>query len=89
MRTARASPRSRRRSATSANARRKAAKREASKYKIDRRLGVNLWGRPKSPYNKREYGPGQHGQRRKKPSEYGLQLAAKQRRTPPPNGIHG
>ncbi|HEY6336630.1 MAG TPA: 30S ribosomal protein S4 [Alphaproteobacteria bacterium] len=54
-------------------------KRAESKYKINRRLGVNLWGRPKSPYNKREYGPGQHGQRRKKPSDYGLQLAAKQK----------
>ncbi|MBX6322516.1 MAG: 30S ribosomal protein S4 [Rhodospirillaceae bacterium] len=55
------------------------SKRENSKYKIDRRLGVNLWGRPKSPYNKREYGPGQHGQRRKKPSNYGTQLMAKQK----------
>ncbi len=50
-----------------------------SKYKINRRLGVNLWGRPKSPYNKREYGPGQHGQRRRKPSDFGTQLAAKQK----------
>ncbi len=40
------------------------SKRLASKYKINRRLGVNLWGRPKRPYNKREYGPGEHGQRR-------------------------
>jgi small subunit ribosomal protein S4 len=55
------------------------SKRKASKYKIDRRLGVNLWGRPKSPFNKRPYGPGQHGQRRKKVSDYGLQLAAKQK----------
>jgi small subunit ribosomal protein S4 len=54
-------------------------KRAESKYKINRRLGVNLWGRAKSPLNKREYGPGQHGQRRKKPSEYGLQLHAKQK----------
>jgi len=54
-------------------------KRQQSKYKIDRRLGVNLWGRPKSPLNRREYGPGQHGQRRKKPSDYGLQLMAKQK----------
>ncbi len=54
-------------------------KRTASKYKINRRLGVNLWGRPKSPVNKREYGPGQHGQRRKKPSDYGVQLMAKQK----------
>ena len=55
------------------------SKREQSKYKINRRLGLNLWGRPKSPINKREYGPGQHGQRRKKPSDYGIQLMAKQR----------
>ena len=55
------------------------SKRENSKYKINRRLGVNLWGRPKSPYNRREYGPGQHGQKRKKPSDFGLQLNAKQR----------
>ena len=55
------------------------SKRESSKYKINRRLGVNLWGRPKSSINKREYGPGQHGQRRKKPSDYGIQLAAKQK----------
>lgn len=55
------------------------SKRLRSKYKIDRRLGVNLWGRPKSPFNKREYGPGQHGQRRRKPSDFGIQLAAKQK----------
>jgi small subunit ribosomal protein S4 len=55
------------------------SKRAESKYKIDRRLGVNLWGRPKSPLNKRNYGPGQHGQRRKKPSDYGVQLMAKQK----------
>ncbi len=55
------------------------SKRIASKYKIDRRLGLNLWGRPKSPINKREYGPGQHGQRRRKPSDYGVQLMAKQK----------
>ena len=54
-------------------------KRLQSKYKINRRLGDNLWGRPKSPINKREYGPGQHGQRRKKPSDFAIQLAAKQR----------
>ena len=54
-------------------------KRQESKHKIDRRLQVNLWGRPKSPLNKREYGPGQHGQRRKKPSDYGIQLMAKQK----------
>ncbi len=55
-------------------------KRANAKYKLDRRLGENLWGRPKSPVNKREYGPGQHGQRRKgKLSNYGLQLRAKQK----------
>lgn len=54
-------------------------KRLESKYKINRRLGENLWGRSKSPINKREYGPGQHGQRRKKPTDYGIQLMAKQR----------
>lgn len=55
------------------------SKRIQSKYKINRRLGVNLWGRPKSPFNKREYRPGQHGQRRRKPSDFGTQLAAKQK----------
>jgi len=55
------------------------SKRTNSKYKIDRRLGVNLWGRPKSPINTRDYPPGQHGQRRRKPSDYGLQLMAKQK----------
>src|SRR3989338_8740781 len=55
------------------------SKRIESKHKIDRRLGVNLWGRPKSPINARAYGPGQHGQRRSKPSDYGLQLTAKQK----------
>ncbi|MBJ3777253.1 30S ribosomal protein S4 [Acuticoccus mangrovi] len=55
-------------------------KRHSQKYKIDRRMGENLWGRPKSPLNKREYGPGQHGQRRKgKMSDFGLQLRAKQK----------
>ena len=55
-------------------------KRHEAKYKIDRRLGQNIWGRPKSPINKREYGPGQHGQRRKgKLSDYGVQLKAKQK----------
>jgi small subunit ribosomal protein S4 len=54
-------------------------KRAESKYKINRRLGVNLWGRPKSPIGKRDYGPGQHGQRRKKPSDFGVQLMAKQK----------
>jgi len=56
------------------------SKRQESKYKINRRLGVNLWGRPKSPFNRREYGPGQHGQRRgRKPSDFGIQLQAKQK----------
>ncbi len=54
-------------------------KRLNSKYKIDRRLGVNLWGRPKSPVNKREYGPGKHGQRRFKMSDFGIHLQAKQK----------
>jgi small subunit ribosomal protein S4 len=54
-------------------------KRTSSKHKIDRRLGINLWGRPKSPLNDREYAPGQHGQRRKKPTDYGVQLMAKQK----------
>ena len=55
-------------------------KRAESKYKINRHLGVNLWGRPKSPINKRDYGPGQHGQRRKsKPSDFNVQLMAKQK----------
>ena len=55
-------------------------KRAESKYKINRRLGVNLWGRAKSPIAKREYGPGQHGQRRKqKVSDFGLQRKAKQK----------
>ncbi|KLN59276.1 MULTISPECIES: 30S ribosomal protein S4 [Kiloniella] len=56
------------------------SKRIAAKYKINRRLGVNLWGRPKSPLNRRDYGPGQHGQRRKgKTSDFGTQLMAKQK----------
>ena len=56
------------------------SKRKASKYKIDRRLGENIWGRPKSSVNRRSYGPGQHGQRRKgKLSDYGIQLRAKQK----------
>lgn len=54
-------------------------KRHNSKHKIDRRLGVNLWGRAKSPLNSREYGPGQHGQRRSKPTDFGVQLMAKQK----------
>ena len=55
------------------------SKRLAAKYKINRRLGVNLWGRAKSPVNKREYGPGQHGQHKGKPTDYGTQLMAKQK----------
>ncbi len=56
------------------------SKRISAKYKIDRRMGENIWGRPKSPVNKREYGPGQHGQRRRgKLSDYGAQLRAKQK----------
>lgn len=56
------------------------SKRSSAKYKLDRRLGENIWGRPKSPVNKREYGPGQHGQRRKgKMSDFGIQLRAKQK----------
>ncbi len=57
-------------------------KRLQAKYKINRRLGANLWGRPKSPVNRREYGPGQHGptnQRRRKVSDFGAQLSAKQK----------
>jgi len=55
------------------------SKRKSAKYKLDRRLGLNLWGRPKSPVNLREYGPGEHGQRRRKVSDYGVQLMAKQK----------
>src|SRR3954463_618649 len=56
------------------------SKRSGAKYKLDRRMGENIWGRPKSPVNKREYGPGQHGQRRKqKLSDFGTQLKAKQK----------
>ena len=55
-------------------------KRVEAKHKLDRRMGQNIWGRPKSPVNRREYGPGQHGQRRKsKPSDFGVQLRAKQK----------
>jgi small subunit ribosomal protein S4 len=55
-------------------------KRAEAKYKLDRRMGQNIWGRPKSPVNRREYGPGQHGQRRKgKLSDFGTQLRAKQK----------
>ena len=56
------------------------SKRISTKYKIDRRIGENIWGRPKSPVNRRDYGPGQHGQRRRgKLSDFGLQLRAKQK----------
>ena len=56
------------------------SERVEAKYKLDRRMGENIWGRPKSPVNKREYGPGQHGQRRKgKLSDFGIQLRAKQK----------
>ncbi|MEM7462137.1 MAG: 30S ribosomal protein S4 [Pseudomonadota bacterium] len=56
------------------------SKRISAKYKIDRRMGENIWGRPKSPVNRREFGPGQHGQRRKtKLSDFGVQLRAKQK----------
>ncbi len=55
-------------------------KRVQAKHKIDRRVGANLWGRPKSPYNKRQSGPGMHGaSRRSKPTDYGTQLMAKQK----------
>ena len=55
-------------------------KRIQAKHKLDRRMGQNIWGRPKSPVNSREYGPGQHGQRRKgKLSDFGVQLKAKQK----------
>ena len=55
-------------------------KRIASKHKVDRRLKSNLWGRPKSPFNSRNYPPGQHGKSKKgKPSDYGTQLEAKQK----------
>lgn len=55
-------------------------KRVSAKFKLDRRMGENLWGRPKSPVNRRDYGPGEHGQRRRgKLSDYGLQLRAKQK----------
>src|SRR5688572_18478564 len=56
------------------------SKRKSAKHKIDRRLGENIWGRPKSSVNRRSYGPGQHGQRRKsKVSDFGIQLRAKQK----------
>lgn len=55
------------------------SKRLESKYKLNRRLGVNLWGRPKRFLDRRNYPPGEHGQRRRKASDYGVQLAAKQK----------
>ena len=54
-------------------------KRPSAKHKIDRRLNCNLWGRPKSPFNDRQSGPGMHGARRPKPTDYGIQLMAKQK----------
>ena len=54
-------------------------KRIEAKSKICRRLGVNLWGRPKNPLARRDYAPGEHGQKRRKLSDYALQLAAKQK----------
>lgn len=54
-------------------------KRLGAKHKIDRRLGVNLWGRPKNPIVRRDYAPGEHGQKRRKRSDYAQQLAAKQK----------
>ena len=54
-------------------------KRVSAKHKIDRRLGVNLWGRPKSPFNRRENPPGEQGRRRRKPSDFGIHLMAKQK----------
>lgn len=54
-------------------------KRTEAKYKTDRRFGGNMWGRDKSPYNKRQTGPGQHGANKGKPTDYGLQLLAKQK----------
>ena len=55
-------------------------KRIRAKHKVDRRLKVNLWGKPKSPFNTRNYPPGQHGQNKKgKPTDYGIQLNAKQK----------
>jgi len=55
------------------------SKRIEAKNKICRRLGVNLWGRAKNPIVKKDYPPGEHGSKRRKVSDYGLQLAAKQR----------
>lgn len=55
------------------------SKRINAKHKIERRLGVNLWGNSKSPVNSRNYAPGQHGSMRKKPTDYGIQLLAKQK----------
>src|SRR5439155_22857995 len=63
-----------------ANWRTQMTKRTSAKYQLDRRMGENIFGRPKSPVNRREYGPGQHGQRRKgKMSDFGIQLRAKQK----------
>jgi small subunit ribosomal protein S4 len=55
-------------------------KRIRAKHKIDRRNGENIWGRSKSPINRRNSRPGQHGERRAgKLSDYGQQLRAKQK----------
>ena len=50
----------------------------AAKHKIDRRLGVNLWGSSKSPISTRNYSPVQHGNNKKRPTDYGIQFLAKQ-----------
>lgn len=55
------------------------SKRHSTKYKIDRQMGENIWGRPKSPINRRKTAPGQHGQNKGKLSDYGIQLRAKQK----------
>ena len=55
------------------------ARKIQAKYKLDRRLGINLWGRPKSAFNSRNYAPGEHGQDKSKLSDYCIQLRAKQK----------
>ena len=47
-------------------------------WKISRRLGFSILENGKE-LNRRAYAPGQHGQKRKKQTEYGLQLAEKQK----------
>ncbi len=50
------------------------------KHKISRRFGENIYETDKNPMDKRPYPPGQHGRaRRRKVSEYGLQLVEKQK----------